>query len=204
MKENLLRSVTVLGLIVLVVLGCSKIPQTELDAAKNAIEEANLAGAVIYVPEAFAALQDSLDAALVDIEGQKSKFVKNFSNAKTNLVEVALTAQKVKEQALARKEEVKIEVQNLLAETKTLIEANNQLILEAPKGKEGASALVAIKGELNTIDATVAEANTLYEKGEFMGSLDKSKAAKEKASAINSELTEVIAKYKVNSKSKKG
>jgi hypothetical protein len=63
--------------------------------------------------------------------------------------------------------------------------------------------LAAIKEELATLDTAIVEANTLLETGELFASLDKVKAAKEKASAINAELTAVIEKYKANSKGRK-
>ncbi len=93
---------------------------------------------------------------------------------------------------------MKAEIQTTIADAQALIESNRNLILEAPRGKEGTSALEAIKQELNTIETTITEANTMLESGDYIATLDKAKAAKEKASSINAELTEVIAKYKAN------
>jgi hypothetical protein len=200
MKNKFLKSFAILALSVLVFTSCSKLPQTEIDATNAAIEETKLAGAEIYVHDSYVALQDSLKAVMVTIEAQQSKFIKNYSASKEQLAGLVVYAQQVKLQAETRKEEIKIEAQNTIAEVKALIVTNNQLVLEAPKGKEGTSALLAIKGELSAIETTINEASALLESGEYLPSLDKAKAAKEKATAINTELSEVIAKYKSNVK----
>ena len=196
MKRKLLVGLSVLGLTMVLLTSCSKVPQVEIDAANVAIEAAKAAGAETYVHDNFVALQDSMNAVMVTIETQKSKFFKNYSTAKEHLVGVTTFAQEVTMQTENRKAELQAEIQNTIAEVKTLIETNRQLIQEAPKGKEGSSALLAIKDELTTIETSVNEASAMLATGDYLPTLDKANAAKEKAMAINAELTEVIAKYK--------
>ncbi|MBC8321071.1 MAG: hypothetical protein H8E34_10140 [Bacteroidetes bacterium] len=195
MKSNFFLGLTILGLSAILLTSCSKVPQVEIDAANAAIEEAKTAGAETYVHDNYVALQDSMNAVMVSIETQKSKFFKNYATAKENLTGVTQFAIEVKVLTENRKSELKVEIQNTIAEATSLIDINRQLILKAPKGKEGTSALIAIKGELNTIEATLAEANTMLEAGDLLATLDKANAAKAKATTINTELTEVIAKY---------
>lgn len=203
MKSRVFMSVASFGLAALLFTGCSKIPQAEIDQANAAIEEAKVAGAETYAPDNFLALQDSFNLVMVNLETQKSKMFKNYKTVIEGLSGVGQFAQQVKLESESRKLEVKSEIQNTIAEVKTLIETNRQLILEAPRGKEEASALVAIKGELDSIEATINEANTTLEAGDFMATLEKTKAAREKANVINVELTEVIAKYKGNVRNRK-
>jgi len=203
MKNNIFSIIAFFGLSALLLTGCASVPQAEIDAANAAIEEAKVAGAEVYVSENFIALQDSMNQIMVGIESEKSKFMKNYDSAKEQLAGITVLANEVKQSVEVRKEEIKVEVQNNVAETLKLVEANKGLILEAPKGKEGASALVAIKAEVDAIEASIAEANTLAETGDLIASLEKSKVIKDKAAAINLELTEVIAKFKSNVKGKK-
>jgi hypothetical protein len=200
MKNKFFAGITILGLVTLMLTSCSPLPQAEVDAANAAIEQAKAAEAELYVNENYVALQDSMNSVMVNIETQKSKFIKNYSTVKEQLTGVTQLAGEVQQKAEARKEEIKVEVGNTIAEVKTLIETNRQLVLEAPKGKEGASALEAIKGELDAIETAIIETTTMFENGEYLASLDKAMAAKEQAVAINTELTEVIAKYKGNVK----
>ena len=198
MKKRFFAGIAAIGFTALLFTSCTKLPQAEIDAANAAVEEAKTAGADVYVPDTYVALQDSLNGAMVSIESQKSKFIKNYSDSKEHLTGVTQFAGEVKQQAETRKEELKVEIQNAIAEVKTLIDANRQLILDAPKGKEGTSALVAIKGEIDAIETSINETSTLFESGEYLASLDKANAAKDKATSINTELTQVIAKYKSN------
>jgi len=200
MKNRILSVITIFGLSTLLFTGCSEVPQAEIDAANASIELARAAGADLYVPDTYIALEDSMDAVMVNIETEKSKFLKNYSTAKEELAGVTLFAEEVTLQAEARKEEVKVEIQTTIAEVNTLIEVNRQLVSEAPKGKEGTSALVAIKGEIDAIEASIQETDAMLANGEYLATHDKVNAAKEKATSINAELTDVIAKYKANSK----
>lgn len=179
---------------------CGKIPQAEIDAANAAIEAANTAGASVYVAEDFAALQDSMRAVNEGVEAQNGKLFKNFDGVKAQLAVVSQMAADTKTKAETRKEEVKQEVAALQTEVANLVASNNELIAQAPKGKEGAAALEAIKGDNGLIETSLTEVEGLVTADNLMPALDKVKAAKEKAESINAELSEVIAKYAKNKK----
>lgn len=175
---------------------CGKVPQVEIDAANAAIEAAKTAEAAVYIPAEFAAVQDSMNAILADVEAQKSKLFKKFGPVKEKLTAVVALANQVSANAAVKKEEVKKESETLLNDIKAVIEENGKLILKAPRGKEGAAVIEQIKADMATIDATVLEAQGLFDKGTFMDALNKIKAAKEKADGINAELKEAIAKVR--------
>lgn len=203
MKNRIITAILSLGLTLLLLTGCSKMPQAEIDAANNAIEQAKSAGADVYTPESYIALQDSMKGVMAGIESQKSGLFRKNSKAKEQLAGVTQLAEEVKQEAEARKEQIKVEIQNTIAETKNLIQSNRQLILEAPKGKEGTSALVAIKGEIDAVESSINDTTAFSGSENYVVALDKAKAAKEKAVSINSELSNVIAKYKANVKKRK-
>jgi cell fate (sporulation/competence/biofilm development) regulator YlbF (YheA/YmcA/DUF963 family) len=174
--------------------GCGKAPQAEIDAMNAAIEAAKAAEAPVYLPAEFAAVQDSMNVVMADIEAQSSKLFKNFGDAKAKLEETKTAAAKVAADAVVKKEAVKKEVETLLAEIKTVIEENATLITKAPRGKDGAAVIAQIKADIATIDTTVAEAQGLFDKGAYMEALGKVNAAKERAAGINTELKDAIAK----------
>ena len=203
MKNRFLVSLTTLMLTALIFTGCTQLPQTEIDAANAAIEEARVAGAEIYLHESFVSLQDSLNVVMLNMESEQSKFMKNYTIVKEQLAGVVQYAQEVKLSAEVRKEEMNAEVLKAISEVQELVAANRQLILDAPKGKEGTSALDAISGELAAVEVAVDEVNTAVEAADFMAAFDKIFAAKEKAASINTELTEVISKYKASASNKK-
>ncbi|KOF03396.1 hypothetical protein [Roseivirga seohaensis] len=191
---NKLIGALIIGMVA--VTSCADVPQTEIDAATAAIETAKAAGAEVYVTEQYNALNDSMAVAMASLEEQKSKFFKKYTKTVEKLTQVTAMANEVSANTEATKEAVKAEILASMEEVQTLVAQGRQLITEAPKGKEGTTALEAIKTELDVVEASITESNTMFQNGELKPSLEKVKVAKEKASSINTELTEVISKYK--------
>ncbi|MBN2610716.1 MAG: hypothetical protein JXB00_04090 [Bacteroidales bacterium] len=194
MKKIFGLGLLALGLAVMLS-GCGKLPQADIDAATAAIDSAKMAGANVYIAEEFVAIEDSLKSAIEKIEQQKSKMFKNFAEPVKQLQEVKMLAAEATKKAATVKEQVKQEVQSALGEVTTMVAENKDLITKAPKGKEGKAALEAMQSELGVIETSVAEATTLFDSGEFMTAKEKIMAAKEKAVSINTELKDAIAKY---------
>lgn len=194
MKNRFFTVLTAIALSSLVLTSCSKAPQAEIDAANAAVEQALAAGADVYLHDNFVALQDSLNAVIASIEATNSKMFKNFSDAKVGLANLTQMAADLVQQTATRKEEVKVEIQTIITEVKALVEEDKQLITKAPRGKEGQTAVNAIKEELTAVETAIAEAEAAGVTDD-MAVLDKVKAAKEKATALKTELEGVIAKY---------
>lgn len=199
MRTKFLTLIAALSVAVLLS-SCGKVPQAEIDAANAAIEAAKTAGADVYVTDDFTALQDSMNAVTQSVEAQNGKMFKNYSKVTEQLAVVNQLAAEVTTKTEARKEEVKLEVAALQTEVANLLVQNNELVAQAPKGKEGAAALEAIKGDIGVVEASIADVTTQVAADQLLPALDKAKAAKEKAVALNAELTEVIAKYSSNRK----
>jgi paraquat-inducible protein B len=196
MKNKVLMGLAAI-MMVAVLSGCGKKPQVEIDAANAAIEAARTAEAAVYVPEEFAALQDSLNAVMAAITAKESKLFKNFKLEAEKLAQVATLASTVSASAATKKEEVKAEAANLLTAIKTVIEENGKLIPRLPRGKEGAAVIEQIKADVATVDAAVVEAQGLFDNGSFMDAMNKIKAAKEKADGLNAEVKEVLTKARI-------
>jgi len=168
----------------------------EMTNAKAAVEAAKAAEADRYVPAEYRAVQDSLNTAMTEVENQKSKFVlfRSYKKVTVKLNNTVAQANTVKENAGIRKEEVKNQAQQTLAEATTLVTEVKDLILKAPKGKEGKEALEAIQSDLALVEASLAEVSTLINGGDYLTALDKVKAANDKAASLKAELEEAIAK----------
>jgi len=196
MKNKILTGLAAV-LMVAVLSSCGKKPQAEIDAANAAIEAAKTAEAAVYVPAEFTGVQDSLNAVMAAITAKESKLFKNFKAETEKLAQVVTLANTVAANAATKKEEVKAEAANLLTSIKTVIEENGKLIPKLPRGKEGAAVIEQIKADVATVDATVVEAQGLFDKGSFMDALNKVKAADEKAKALNTEVKEVLTKARI-------
>ncbi len=176
---------------------CAKPPQAEIDAAKAALEQAKAAQADKYVEADFLAVQDSLNAVLVEVEAQSSKLFKSYGKAKEKLVVITTNATELVAKTEVRKEEIKTEVAAAQTAVAALLEEDNALLAKAPKGKEGKEAIEAIKVDLAGITASVAEVDGLLASGDLLGAQTKINAAKQKATEINTELKAVLDKAKI-------
>lgn len=176
---------------------CAKPPQAEIDAAKAALEQAKAAQADKYVEADFLAVQDSLNAVMVEVEAQSSKLFKSYGKAKEKLVVITTQATELVAKTEVRKEEIKTEVAAAQTAVAALLEEDNALLAKAPKGKEGKEAIEAIKLDLAGITASVAEVDGLLASGDLLGAQTKINAAQQKATEINTELKAVLDKAKI-------
>ena len=173
---------------------CGKVPQAQIDATNAAIDSAKVLQADVYVPAEFAAVQDSMKAINTAVEAQKSKMFKKFGPVKVKLESTLALAKKVQADAVAKKDEVKKQVETLLADTKKVAEENGKLMKRAPRGKEGAQVLEAMKTEMATCETSCMDAQGMYDKGAYMDAFNKVTAAKATADKINDELKAAIKK----------
>ena len=181
----------------LILTGCAKVPQVEIDEAKAALEQAKTAEANLYVEADYLAVQDSLNAAMVGIEAQSSKMFKNYTKSKEQLAAVVTQANEMITKTDVRKEEIKSEIVQAEVATNALIVENNMLLAKAPKGKEGKEAIDAIKLDMEAITVSVQEVAGMVSSGNLLAAQTKINAAQQKATAINAELKEVLTKAKI-------
>lgn len=199
MKKNLMTLFAALSVAV-ILSSCGKVPQVEIDAANAAIEAAKTAGADVYVTTDFAALQDSMNVVNQKVEEQNGKMFKSYKDVNAMLVVVTQMAADIQGKTETRKEEIRQEVATIQTEVAALISQNNELVAQAPKGKEGTAALEAIKSDITMVETSMTEVGGQLASDQLLPALDKAKAAKEKAQALNTELNDVIAKYSKNKK----
>jgi hypothetical protein len=195
MKNKVLMGLAAVAMVAFLS-SCGKVPQAKIDATNAAIDSAKVAEANVYVPAELAAVQDSMKAINAAVEVQKSKMFKKFGPVSVKLDKTIAQARQVKLDAVAKKAEVKKEVETLMTDIKAVNEDNAKLFKKAPRGKEGAQVLEQMKSQMATIDASVVEAQGLYDKGAYMDADTKIKAAKASADSINGELKDAIAKVK--------
>ncbi|MCR4438984.1 MAG: DUF4398 domain-containing protein [bacterium] len=197
MRSRMVLPLVAVVAVLALVAGCAKAPDPErIDAVKAALQAAKAAEADRYVPQQYAAANDSLNAALAEIEKQNGKFApfRKYGVAE-HLLQVAEEKAKEAAQAAAvKREEVKNEATALIQQVTDATAQVKKLFAKAPRGKEGRQALELIKSDIGVVDNTVAEANAAMEKGDYLTARDKAKAALDKANALINELQEVISK----------
>ena len=196
MKNKVLMGLAAI-VMVAVLSSCGKKPQAEIDATNAAIEAAKTAEAAVYVPAEFKAVQDSMTAVMAEITAQESKLFKKFGPAKEKLAATLALANQVAANSAVKKEEVKKEAEGLLTSIKTVVAENAKLLPKLPRGKEGAAVIEQMKADIATVDASIVEAQGMFDKGAYMDSLNKIKAANDRATALNAEIKEVLTKARI-------
>jgi hypothetical protein len=193
MKNKILMGLAAVAMVAFLS-SCGKVPQAKIDTTNAAIDSAKVVEASVYVPAELAAVLDSMNAINAAVEVQKSKMFKNFKTVEVKLDETLAAAKMVQTNAVAKKAEVKKEVETLMTDIKAVAEENTKLFKRAPRGKEGAQVLEQMKAEMATVETSVTEAQGMYDKGAYMDAFNKVKAAKETADKINGELKAAIKK----------
>lgn len=195
MKNRILLSLITLFTVAFMT-SCNKPPQVEMDAATLALSEAKAAGADLYLPDQYNAVQDSMNVDMQIIEAKKSKWFARYGESIKQLEAIKVKAAEVKANTEVRKEEIKKEVEATLTEVNTLLTEDKDLLAKAPRGKEGKEVLDAITSELSVLETTATEVSGLLASGDLLAAQSKVNAAKEKATQIKTELEEAIAKKK--------
>jgi hypothetical protein len=193
MKNRILMGLAALAMVAFLS-SCGKVPQAKIDAVNAAIDSAKVLQADVYVPAALAAVVDSMKAISAEVEVQNSKLFKKFGEVEVKLDQALAAAQKVQTDAVAKKEEVKKSVETLMTDIKAVIEENGKLMKRAPRGKEGAAVLEAMKNDMTAVETSVADAQGMYDKGAYMDAFNKVTAAKETADKVNTELKDAMKK----------
>lgn len=176
--------------------GCAKPPVQELNTAKAALDTARVMEADKYVAASYSAAQDSLNAAIAEIEKQKSgnALTSNYDRAKALLASATATAQSARAQAQTEKLKVQAEVDTSLTKATGLVTETKDLLSKAPKGKEGKAALEAIGNEISTVEMSLGEAQKERTDNNLMDARDKANAGIAQLDSIKGELTNAIAK----------
>jgi len=199
MSKNLLRVWGLSMALGLLVLGCAKVPQEAVTAARSAVDSARVAEAPLYAPEQFRAASDSLEAAMTEIEKQNSKnmFTRKYDLAEQRLIAAKQIAESSVRLAAENKARVMAESQEAITMLEAAIAEAKTLMEQAPRGKDGAAVLEAMKGEVAAVEQALATATASRAAGDYFGSRDTARAATEAVKAISAELTTAIEKKKM-------
>lgn len=183
-------------LVMLVVVGCSKPPEQEMQSANAAIEKAKAAEAEAYVPRAYRTMMDSLNAANAAKTEQDGKFVlfRSYKRSKEMFDNTLALANKVAGDAATEKEKVKNEVTNLLGTTKALLDSVENAVNKAPKGKGNKADIELIKNDVASARASYDDANNEFNNGKYLVARSKIQAVAQKGESIMTELQAAIEK----------
>jgi len=195
--KRILKSGVFLSALLLIA-GCAKAPQEAIESATVMIEDAQMQEADVFAPELFAAAQDSFNAAQTEIETQNGKFAltRNYDAAAARLASATELARQASEAGVVRKQEMRVETENLLAQARETAEQAKLLMTQAPRGKEGRIALVAIGADVDSLGGMFTEVEELLAQGNVKAANERVNVALQRAQGLTQELQDAIDKTK--------
>jgi len=192
-----LVKVLVLGVIAAFVFtSCAKQPTQAMNDAKASIDAAVQEGADVYAKDELKKLNDDNQAALDEITVQSKKFFKKYGHAKEMLAKLKTDAEAVKVLVPARKEEAQKNAMAAQEEAKKAVADAKALLEKAPKGKGTKADIEAMKADLQGLETSLMEVQTVIDGADYFGAKDKASAIKDKAMAISDQINQAIEKVK--------
>ncbi len=192
--RTLLKVVAVNVLAVFVLAGCGSQPAQEMEGAKAAVDAVVADGGEKFAGAETKELSGALSAAMEEIKAQDGKFFKSYDKAKDMLVKVKADADALKAGLPAKKEQAKADATAALAAAGEAVGAAKAALAKAPKGKGAAADLEAFKGDVQGLDAALAEVQPLIESQDYSAAKDKAASIKAKADEVSGAVTAAIEK----------
>lgn len=184
--------------VLLLAIGCSKKPETEIAAANTALTAAEATEAQEYAPAALQAARDTLTAAQQELAAQDAKMaiMRKYDRAKELYVTGARMAQEAATQAEMEKERIRAEVETQLVSARTAVDALIANIAAAPRGKDNKAELELMKAEAASLVTGLDEAATMQAAGKYLQAQSKVTAVTTRAGEIEAELAAATSKKK--------
>lgn len=180
MRNTLTPVFIVIGLVGLSA-GCAQPPQAQIDAARAAATSAAADTAVsVYAPDQFAAMQDAQSALDAELAAQEAKFflTRSYAEVEKLSATVEAAAKAATDAANVAEEQAKNDAMQLIADTKTALEAGTQALTTAPKGKGTEADLQAMQADLDGAATALTEAETALAASDYLEAKARAEAAK--------------------------
>ena len=177
------------GLCLIAMVGCAKPPQSDIDAAKQAVQNAQ-AEASKNASDSLRAAQDTLSRLDAELKAQEEKFAlfRKYDTATQLATQAKQQAEKAASDAAAAKERVKNEASNLMASVRASLDEAKTMLASAPRGKGTQLDLEAMNADLAAVEASLAEIDQAFNSGDYLEAKAKAESA---AASVNSVKTEI-------------
>ena len=186
--------VSIVGLCVLLS-GCARPPADQINAAEQAVKDAQQSGAATYVANDYAKVEGLLTAMKTEVAEQDGKFalLRDYGKAEELAVMTKTDAEGVKVAAVKKMEEAKFAATQAHQAAQASVASAMDLVAKAPAGKDRA-ALESIKTDAVALKASLNDVQMMLDKNDYLGAQTKAKAIQEKADAVSHEIETALAK----------
>ena len=175
--------------------GCAQPPADQINAADQAVKDAQQSGAATYVPDDYAKLEGLLSAMKTEVAEQDGKFalLRDYGKAEQLAATTKAEAERLKIEAAQKLEEAKFGATQAHHAAQASVTSTLELVAKAPVGKDRA-AVQTIKTDAEALKASLNDVQMMIDKGQYLGAQTKAKAIQEKADAVSHEIETALAK----------
>lgn len=175
--------------------GCAQPPADQINAAEQAVKDAQQSGAATYVANDYAKVEGLLGALKKEVSDQDAKFalLRDYGKAEQLAAAAKAEAERVKADAVKKMEEAKHAAMQDHQVAQDAVKSTLELVAKAPAGKDRA-ALESIKTDAEALKASLNEVQMMIDKSDYLGAQTKAKAIQEKSQAVSHEIEAALAK----------
>jgi hypothetical protein len=174
--------------------GCGSQPAQEIQSTKAAVDAVVADGGEKFAPAETKGVADALNTAMEEVKTQDGKFFKNYDKAKEMLAKAKGDAETLKTGLAAKKEQAKTEAAANLSAAGDAVKAAEAALSKAPKGKGAAADIEAMKGDLQGLEAALAEVQPLIDGQDYAAARDKAAGIKSKADEVSAAVASAMEK----------
>jgi hypothetical protein len=184
--------------------GCAQPPADQINAAEQAVKDAQQSGAATYAANDYAKVEGLLTAMKQEVADQDAKFalLRDYGKAEQLAATTKAEAERVKADASKKMEEAKFAATQAQHGAEAAVQSTLELVSRAPAGKDRA-ALESIKTDAQALKASLNDVQLMLDKSDYLGAQTKAKAIQEKAEAVSHEIQTALAKIGKGTVSKK-
>ena len=175
--------------------GCAQPPADQINAAEQAVKDAQQSGAATYVANDYAKVEGLLTAMKTEVAEQDAKFalLRDYGKAEQLAAAAKTEAERVKADAAKKMEEAKFAATQAQQAAQTSVVSTMDLVAKAPAGKDRA-ALESIKADAEALKASLNDVQMMLDKADYLGAQTKANAIQQKADAVSREIETALAK----------
>ncbi|KPK81320.1 MAG: hypothetical protein AMS25_07075 [Gemmatimonas sp. SM23_52] len=161
------------------IVGCSKAPEAEIQAANAALDSARLAEASEYAPQALTQAEDAMAALEAELKVQEGRFgfFRSYDEAKQKANDAQAAAETALADAKVAREQARTDAANAIEQARSLIREASELLTAAPTGKGTAVDVAALRADLQAAAATLVEAEAAQSAAQYKVANAKATAA---------------------------
>lgn len=187
-KVGMVSALILMVVAAVLLTGCQKPPDTEMQGTQQSMDAAKAAEAEKYAQAELGTATATMEQAHTEMEAQKAKWMPNYDKAKELLATAKTQADQAKEAAIAGKEKAKNDASTAISDAQMMVDGAEAGLKTAPKGKGTKADLEAFQKDIEGYKQEIADAKQMLASEDYLGAIGKANAAKDGAKSVQEQI----------------